>query len=209
MNYENQTAEQLYTKLEGNRHNYLDRGRQSAKLTLPYILTEEGFGATSRLNTPFQGIGARGVNNLASKLLLALLPPNSPFFRLQVDTQKLKNEGTPDEVLSEIDSALRSVEDNVMNELAKTRIRIAVHEALKQLIVTGNALLYMPEEGGMRVFRIDRFVIERDPMGNVLYIATKETLSYASLDDEIKEVIQQPANSSKGVNDTVNLYTAI
>ena len=209
MNYENQTAEQLYTKLEGNRHNYLDRGRQSAKLTLPYILTEEGFGATSRLNTPFQGIGARGVNNLASKLLLALLPPNSPFFRLQVDTQKLKNEGTPDEVLSEIDSALRSVEDNVMNELAKTRIRIAVHEALKQLIVTGNALLYMPEEGGMRVFRIDRFVIERDPMGNVLYIATKETISYAALDDEIKEVIQQPANSSKGVNDTVNLYTAI
>ena len=42
MHYENQTAEQLYTKLEGNRHNYLDRGRQSAKLTLPYILTEEG-----------------------------------------------------------------------------------------------------------------------------------------------------------------------
>ena len=78
-----ETAEQLYTKLEGKRDSYLQRGRQAAKLTLPYVLTEEGFGTSSRLNTPFQGIGARGVNNLASKLLLALLPPNSPFFRLQ------------------------------------------------------------------------------------------------------------------------------
>tara|TARA_R110002020_G_scaffold215623_2_gene422872 strand:+ start:374 stop:1939 length:1566 start_codon:yes stop_codon:yes gene_type:complete len=210
MNYDyKETAEQLYTKLEGGRDNYLDRGRQSAKLTLPYILTEEGFGSSSRLNTPFQGIGARGVNNLASKLLLALLPPNAPFFRLQVDTNKLQQEGAPEEVISEIDSALRKVEDSVMDEIAKERYRIAVHEALKQLIITGNALLYMPEDGGMRVFRLDRFVIERDPMGNVLYIATKETISYAALDEEIKEVISQPENSTQGSDDTVNLFTAI
>lgn len=204
-----ETAEQLYTKLEGNRDSYLQRGRQAAKLTLPYLLTEEGFGTNSRLNTPFQGIGARGVNNLASKLLLALLPPNAPFFRLQVDTNKLQQEGAPEEVVSEIDSALRKVEDTVMDEIAKERYRIAVHEALKQLIVTGNALLYMPEEGGMRVFRVDRYVVERDPMGNVLYIATKETISYAALDDEIKEVIGKPQNSTAGAEDTVNLYTAI
>ena len=204
-----ETAEQLYTKLEGGRDSYLDRGRQASKLTLPYVLTEAGFGSSSRLNTPFQGIGARGVNNLASKLLLALLPPNAPFFRLQVDTNKLQQEGAPEEVISEIDSALRKVEDSVMDEIAKERYRIAVHEALKQLIITGNALLYMPEDGGMRVFRLDRFVIERDPMGNVLYIATKETVSYAALDEEIKEVIGQPANSTQGSDDTVNLFTAI
>lgn len=210
MNYDyKETAEQLYTKLEGNRDSYLQRGRQAAKLTLPYVLTEEGFGTTSKLNTPFQGIGARGVNNLASKLLLALLPPNSPFFRLQVDTNKLQKEGTPEEVISEIDSALRKVEDTVMDEIAKERYRIAVHEALKQLIITGNALLYMPEDGGMRVFRLDRFVVERDPMGNVLYIATKETISYAALDEEIKEVIGTPSNTTQGAEDTVNLFTAI
>lgn len=204
-----ETAEQLYTKLEGQRDSYLQRGRQAAKLTLPYVLTEEGFGTSSRLNTPFQGIGARGVNNLASKLLLALLPPNSPFFRLQVDTNKLQQEGAPEEVISEIDSALRKVEDKVMDEIAKERYRIAVHEALKQLIITGNALLYMPEDGGMRVFRLDRFVIERDPMGNVLYIATKETVSYSALDEEIKQAIGQDPNSTKGADDTVNLFTAI
>ncbi len=210
MNYDyTETAEQLYTKLESGRDSYLDRGRQASKLTLPYVLTEAGFGSSSRLNTPFQGIGARGVNNLASKLLLALLPPNAPFFRLQVDTNKLQQEGAPEEVISEIDSALRKVEDSVMDEIAKERYRIAVHEALKQLIITGNALLYMPEDGGMRVFRLDRFVIERDPMGNVLYIATKETISYTALDEEIKEVIGKPTNTTQGADDTVNLFTAI
>jgi hypothetical protein len=42
-------------------------------------MPEEGFGPHSRLETPFSGVGSRGVNNLASKLLLALLPPNSPL----------------------------------------------------------------------------------------------------------------------------------
>ena len=210
MNYNyKETAEQLYTKLEGKRDSYLQRGRQAAKITLPYLLTEEGFGTASRINTPFQSVGARGVNNLASKLLLALLPPNSPFFRLQVDTNKLEQEGAPEEVISEIDSALRKVEDTVMEEIAQTRIRIAIHESLKQLIVTGNALIYMPEDGGMRVFRLDRYVVERDPMGNILYIATKETISYAALDEKIKTSIRQPQNSTKGSEDTVNLFTAI
>jgi len=64
MNYSKETAEQLYSKLEGNRHSYLERARQAARLTLPYILPDEGFGASSRLNTPFQSIGSKGTNNI-------------------------------------------------------------------------------------------------------------------------------------------------
>ena len=113
------TAQQTYSRLEGLRYSYLDRGRTSSKLTLPYVLPEESFGPHSRLNTPFQSVGARGVNNLASKLLLALLPPNAPFFRLQADTAELAKSGTPEEVLSEIENSLQRVEDLVMAEIAK------------------------------------------------------------------------------------------
>jgi hypothetical protein len=154
-------------------------------------------------------VGARGVNNLASKLLLALLPPNISFFRLQVDTNKLQQEGAPEEVVSEIDSALRKVEDAVMDEIAKERYRVVIHEALKQLIVTGNCLLYVDQDGGMRVFRLDRFVIERDPMDNVLTIATKETLNYETLDDDIKAAIQKPQDSGVKEGGNCNLYTAL
>lgn len=77
------TAQAVYTSLEGHRYQYLDRARSCSKLTLPYVMPDEGHGPHSRLDTPFQGVGARGVNNLASKLLLALLPPNAPFFPIE------------------------------------------------------------------------------------------------------------------------------
>jgi len=201
-----ETAQALYSKLEGKRYQYVDRARQCSKLTLPYIMTEEGFGAHSRLETPFQGIGARGVNNLASKLLLALLPPNAPFFRLQIDEHGLRSEGAPEELITEIETSLQQVEETFMEEVSRGSYRTAIHEAVKHLVITGNALLYVPEDGGARVFHLDRFCVERDPMGNILYICTKETLSYMSLSEDMKEVAG--ANEG-GVDDEVNLYTAV
>ena len=76
---------QRYEKLETERTPFLTRARECSKLTLPTLVPDAGHSSSSTFDTPFQGIGARGVNNLASKLLLALVPPNSPFFRLTVD----------------------------------------------------------------------------------------------------------------------------
>ncbi len=202
----NKSAEALYTSLEGKREQYLDRARSASKLTIPYVMPESGFGSHSRLDTPFQGIGARGVNNLASKLLLALLPPNAPFFRLQVDEFGLTLEGADPALITEIESSLQNVEETFMEEISRGTYRTALHEAVKHLIITGNALLYVPEEGGARVFHLDRFCVERDPMGNVLYICTKESLNYMSLSEEMKSVV--------GINegdeqDEINLFTAV
>lgn len=199
------TAKSVYDSLEGKRYQYLDRARSCSKLTLPYVMPEEGHGAHSRLETPFQGVGARGVNNLASKLLLALLPPNAPFFRLNIDKYALANEGAPEELISEIETSLQQVEESVMSEISREAYRTAIHAALKHLIVTGNVLLYLPDEGGIRVFHLDRFVVDRDPMGNVLHIATKENLSYDAVDDEVKEAL---ASSGGQPTDEIHLYTA-
>lgn len=202
-----QSAQSLYQSLEGKRYTYLDRARKASKLTLPYVMPDEGFGSHSRLDTPFQGVGARGVNNLASKLLLALLPPNAPFFRLNVDEYQLTAEGAPPELISEIEKSLQQVEEAVMDEISRETYRTGIHEALKQLIVSGNSLIYLPEEGGMRVFHLDRFCVERDPMGNVLYICTKEDLSYMSLTDEMKSLVGAEASDSP--DEEIHLYTAV
>jgi hypothetical protein len=168
-------------------------------------MPDEGFGPHSRLETPFQGVGARGVNNLASKLLLALLPPNAPFFRLNVDTFALQNEGAPPELITEIESSLQQVEESVMDEISREAYRTGLHEALKQLIITGNALVYLPDEGGLRVFRLDRYVVKRDPMGKITHIATKETMSYKTLSEEMKALVGEADDASENVN----LYTAV
>ena len=73
----NETCSGKYAKLETSRKTFLDRARQCAELTIPSLLPKDGHSSASSLPTPWQGVGARGVNNLASKLLLALLPPNT------------------------------------------------------------------------------------------------------------------------------------
>src|SRR5210317_2283211 len=85
MHYLDKTAKQRYEAMKEYREHFLNRGRECSELTLPALLPDDGVNHTSDLYTPYQSVGARGVNNLASKLLLLLLPPNQPFFRLSLD----------------------------------------------------------------------------------------------------------------------------
>lgn len=203
-----QSAQKIYESLEGHRYTYLERARTCSRLTLPYVMPEEGFGPHSRLNTPFSGVGARGVNNLASKLLLALVPPNSPFFRLQADAKKLAEDNTPPELMSEIEQSLQGLEELVMAEVSRGSYRVGIHEALKHLIITGNAMLYLPNEGGLRVFHLDRFVVKRDPMGNLLKVATKETIAFSALPEDIRNRVAAADPNAVDDYSKVDLYTA-
>ena len=74
-----------YSKLELDREIYLERARRNAELTIPHLYPPKGSNEATEYPTPYQSVGARGVTNLASKLMLALFPPQAPFFRLDVD----------------------------------------------------------------------------------------------------------------------------
>ena len=205
------TAQNLYSQLENQRWSFLDRGRQASELTIPYILPPDGANHATKYYTPYQGIGARGVNNLASKLLLALLPPNAPFFRLTIDRFELDKakaelgEEGGEQLRTDLEKALAEVERSVMQEVEVEAFRVGVFEALKNLLITGNTLLYLPDEGGMRVFRPDRFVVKRDPMGNVTHIATKETIAPMMLPDSVRDEVYRDS----GKENTCDLFTAI
>ena len=68
-----ESAMSRYGALSSDRQQFLDTAREAAYLTLPYLLTAEGQGHGQPLHTPWQSVGAKGVNVLASKLMLALL----------------------------------------------------------------------------------------------------------------------------------------
>ncbi|KKK49893.1 hypothetical protein LCGC14_3130440, partial [marine sediment metagenome] len=96
------TAKQRWVKLNSLRNGVLDRARQAAQLTIPSILPDEGQDENAELPQPYQSLGARGVNNLASKLLLALLPPSQTFFRFSIDAEvkeQLKDKASADDAL--------------------------------------------------------------------------------------------------------------
>jgi len=194
-----------YARYSSDRDNYLRRGREASLFTIPTLLPEQSSTSSTEITTPFQSIGAEGVNNLSSKLLMSLLPPNAPFFRLVVDNAEL--EGMLADKRSEAEEGLAKIERMVMQEIEVRGLRVPVSEALKQLLVTGNVLLYLPPKEKIRVFRLDRYVVKRDAMGNVLEIVTKESLSPLALPESAKEIITDPDSDSPTKD--LDLYTCI
>jgi hypothetical protein len=205
------TASGKYSQLESSRQAFLDRARECSELTIPSLLPKDGHSGASRLPTPWQGIGARGVNNLASKLLLALLPPNAPFFRLSIDDFTLEKLTQQEGMRAKVEEGLNRIERSVMTEIESNAIRVGGFEALKHLLVTGNALVYLPKEGGVRVFRLDRYVVKRDPMGNVLEVITKESVSPSSMPEEIQQMIASVGTDTADKDNykNVDMYTHI
>ena len=61
------SIEGQYQKLEQDRESYLERAREGATLTIPYLYPEKGSNENTQYSTPYQSIGSRGVLNLASK----------------------------------------------------------------------------------------------------------------------------------------------
>lgn len=204
---ETSTAKGRYHALIGKRDPFLRRGRDAAKLTIPSLLPPDAHSGHDKLPTPFQGLGARGVNNLASKLLLALMPPNSPFFRFTIDDFTLEELTQQEGLRAEVEAALGKIERAVMQEIEAQAIRVSVGEALKQLLVAGNVLLYVAPEGGLKVFRLDRYIVRRDPMGNVLEIIVQESVSPEALPEEIRKKLKDVDKSGK--DKTVDMYTRV
>lgn len=201
-----------YSQLESLRDPFLQRAREASKLTIPGLIPEDGHTGTTKLYTPFQGIGAAGVNNLSAKLLLALLPPNSPFFRLVLDDFTLEKLTQREGMRAEVEKSLNKIERSVQTEVETTSIRVQTNEAIKHLVVAGNVLLYFPKSGGVRVFALDRFVVHRDPMGNILEIITKESVAPSALPKETRNALpkDQDALKKPGTPEkTLDLYTLV
>ncbi|MFS9668827.1 portal protein, partial [Klebsiella pneumoniae] len=79
-------------------------------------------------------------------------------------------------------------------------------------IVAGNVLLYLPPEGGARVFPLSRYVVKRDPMGEVIEVIVKETMSRATLPEDIQQMLMAqegdlPSDQNNKKSDEINLYT--
>lgn len=207
-NLTEKSAQARYTSLEATRQAVLDRAREAAKLTIPSLVPPSGHAETSSLPTPYQAVGARGVNSLSSKLLLSLLPPNTPFFRLTVDDQTAKAlDATGERTRGEVEDVLASLERLVQTEIEGTHVRVAVFEALKQLLVAGNVLAFMPPEGGMRVFSLERYVCVRDPMGTPIEILTKESVAPAALPEELLALVDDSDTEKAAAERSVDIYT--
>lgn len=198
------TAKERWQHLDGKRDAILDRARSCADLTVPALMPPEGHDENTDLPTPYQSLGARGLNNLASKLGMALLPAGNPFFRLNITDEiapLLQNK-------QQVEEELRKIENRAMRRLENSNLRVAIHATLKQLACTGNALLHMPDEGGARTFRLNQYVVLRDSMGHWVEVVIKESVHPTTLSEEILEQLDGVDATDKDAEE-VDVYTHI
>ena len=202
------TAKARYDRLKSDRSAFLDIARDASDLTLPYLIRGEAdyTKGARHLVTPWQSVGAKGVVTLSAKLMLALLPPQTSFFKLQIDDAKLGQE-LPPEVRSDLDLAFAKVERMIMEDIAASDDRVVVHQALKHLVVGGNALIYMGPKG-LKMYPLNRYVVDRDGDGNVVEIVTKEIVSKKLVKNFYPNYTEPKPNevSAGGGSDSLGLY---
>ena len=170
-------ARERYNQLTTGRNQFLDTAVECSRLTLPYLVQEDLSTRPTwqKLIQPWQSVGSKAVVNLAAKLMLALLPPQTSFFKLQIRDDKLGEE-IPRQVRSELDLSFSKMERMIMDYINASSDRVVVHQALKHLIVSGNALIFMGKDG-LKNYPLNRFVVSRDGNGNVCEVVTKELIS--------------------------------
>ncbi len=195
-------ARERYNQLVTDRRQFLDKAVECSKLTLPYLIQDDTSSRPTHetLSIPWQSVGSKCVVTLAAKLMLATLPPQTSFFKLQVRDDKLGEE-MPPEVRGELDLSFSKMERMIMEYIAASNDRVVIHQALKHLIVGGNALLFMGKDG-IKNYPLNRYVVNRDGNGNVLEIVTKELISRDVLGYDIPET--QP---NTGIDETQGSHT--
>jgi hypothetical protein len=194
------TLKTRWSKLEGSKTAVLDRAKACAELTIPSLLVDTAHSEDDTLDTPYQSLGARAVNNLASKLLLSLLPPNAPFFRFVPDkVAMLELEASQPGISTQIQTQLADIEQALTAQIEREALRVPLFQALKLLVATGNSLVYRDKKLGVKVFGLNNYCIKRDPTGRTLEILTKESVSALALPEGFGNI--------EDVDADIDLYT--
>jgi len=204
-----------WTELNAKKTNLVNRCEDYAMWTLPYLFPRSGT-RDSELQGPLDSTGARAVNHLSNKLIMALFAPSQPFFRLTVDDQateelaaKAKNgDQQALTLISAMDEALAKTEKAAMKELNFNRYRTEATTAAKSLIVTGNAMLYHPKTGPVQMYGLRDYCVVRDLSGTVIEILTLEKKNLHTFKKELRDKLEQ--NEGKyGSNKEVCIYTQV
>ena len=200
------SAQAIYEGLSTERNYWLDRGRRSASLTIPYLIPRSNtpvMDNTDAFTLPWNGIGQRGTNNLCARLLMAILPPTEAFFRFTLDPVEMEKfeaqmqeaGATPEDVAnakSEMELSLNKLELSILRSIETSNDRVMVHEALMHLVVAGNVLMHIAEDG-LRIYPLNRYVLLRDPSGEPICAVVMEQMAV----DQLPESIRNELNKEK------------
>ena len=190
----NPSLETLYEKMKVDRQPYLDKAKEAARYTIPSLINDETNSTPKDLVSPNNSVGADGINNLAAKITLALLPPNQTFYKFSMDKLAIKQQaeltGQNKETFeTQLNAGLSKAESMLTDYNEQHGDRICFGEAIKHYLVAGNVLLVHQPKTGLKYYPLTRYCVKRDYVGNVLKIITQETINFYSLPKEMQDSV--------------------
>lgn len=204
----NTTAESRYQQLTSERDHFIQRADKCAKLTIPTLFQRDVTSvANMKIKDPEQTAGATGVNTLAAKMLLSLLPMDTPFFKMNLDEI---NPDMDDELVKEVMKGLGVIERQAIRDIENSGDVTVVFEALKHLIVTGNVLVFVGKEG-TRIYDLNKYTCVRTPDGKWIEVVICEDVSPASLDNKLLATLKAEGKvpASNAPQKHLKMYTHI
>lgn len=200
-------AAKRYGELKGQRQAVLERARNNSDLTIPGLIPQDGQDANATFSQPYQSLGARAVNNLASWLLVTLFPPDQHFFRINIHEDTAEELGSQQ---SEVKTALNRISAKAQLLVETTASRPVFMEVIRHLIVAGNALLHFPlDKLTPRMWRIDQYVAMRNERGELIEAVIEEKVYPSTLDEETRNATKVKTVEGKDSEKLVTLYTHI
>ena len=187
-----------YDNMKQEREGWLTAAKEASKYTLPSIIPEDTSLTKSKtkssIKTPNQSVGADGVNNLAAKVTLTMLPPNQTFYRFKMDAATLKLQAKEagvdeDKFQEDVNKGLATIESLLLDYMESTSDRVCLGEAMKHLYIAGNVLLVYDAELGLKYYPLSRYVIKRDYYGNPQKVIAEEKVGFLELPDYIQAEI--------------------
>ena len=208
-----ESPEKRYQRFSADRQFYIEAAKECCRYTIASLLRffEEGSKNWHDIPIPYQAIGARGVSNLASKLLAAVTPVAAPMFRLIIDDDVLKTSLNSQGCLEEINEGLNAYTEAVQNCIKASGDYAHMFEVWQLLLVSGNVLIADPDDNGcIKVYSLRDFVLKRERSGNVTEIIVRESVPESSLPQKVlSDTDFKSMPSEKGVEKYYDLYTQI
>jgi len=184
---EKDTIECDWNNLDHQRTNSLERKRECAALTIPGVLPPLGFNETQELEVPYSSAPARMVDSLSAKLVDTTIPLNNlRYFELEI-SDTVERDMDPTELIKKT----AGCESSTVAKLNATNMRQMVHVVFQHLVITGDCLLCMYDNGSFQAHRIDNYVVERYGDGRIYRIILREWVNKNAIPEELKGLIKE------------------
>jgi len=139
--------------------------------------------------------------------MLSQLPPQTSFFQMEADESLISElEGEDPEIRGKANEAFVAAEKAIQQDIEADAIRTPATAFIRNLIVTGNGFLKIPDKGSAKSYRLDQCCVIRDGSGNLLELVIKEMVNPKALSEDVKGQLGDALNNPS-MTETMSMNT--